>query len=326
MTIIVNHVTSNNVHSGIFEDIFSYFSRYTEQYATHIPSEKPIVGAHIRHYHRPHLEERLIGPCVVTVHHDLNDPDSWLSLDAFIDRYKEADLVICLNTFQQKKLAECGIFNTCVIPHGYNDHLIDAARNLGRNIRNKFTVAVVSKRYARKVKGEAYLFELAKRLDSDNIEFLLVGDGRSEEGRVLRTLGFDVEVYERLPYPALIDAYRGVNALLMTSYFEGGPANIPEAAAMGVPILANPIGMVPDLIEHEKHGIYLEMDPHLDAIMLNELATPNNARYKTLFESSQHPSPNLITWQDSVSLNMKEHLKLLKGKQASINKVLELFA
>ncbi|WP_237886686.1 glycosyltransferase family 4 protein [Pseudomonas sp. PGPR40] len=326
MTIIVNHVTSNNVRSGIFEDIFSYFSRYTEQYAKHIPSEKPILGAHVRHYHRPHLEEHLINPCVVTVHHDLSDPDGWLSLQAFIDRYKEADLIICLNTLQQKKLAEHEIHNTCVIPHGYNHHLIDHAKNLDQNKRNKFTVAIVSKRYARKVKGEAYLYELAKRLNSDNIEFLLIGEGRSEEGRVLRKLGFDAEVYERLPYPTLIDAYRGVNALLMTSNFEGGPANIPEAAAMGVPVLANPIGMVPDLIEHEKHGIYLKMDPNADAMMLNDLATPNSPRYKKLVESCQYPSSNLITWQDSINLNMKQHLDVLKRSQASISKILESFA
>jgi glycosyltransferase involved in cell wall biosynthesis len=326
MTIIVNHVTSNNVHSGIFEDIFAYYSRYTASYATHITSEKPIVGAHIRHYHRPHLEEKLIKPCVVTVHHDLNDPDSWLSLNAFIDRYKEADMVVCLNTLQQKKLAECGVLNTCVVPHGYNHHLVNDAKLLGRKNNEKFTLALISKRYGRKVKGEAYLFELAKRLDSDNIEFLLVGDGRSEEGRTLRELGFEVTVYERLPYPALIDAYRQINALLMTSNFEGGPANIPEAASMGVPVLANPIGMVPDLIEDEKHGIYLEMDPNIDADMLNDLAKPHNARYARLLEQCQSPSQNLITWQQSIDLNMKQYLQILKGSQASLNKALESYA
>lgn len=326
MTIIVNHVTSNTVHSGIFEDIFAYYSRYTASYASHIPSEKPIIGAHIRHYHRPHLEEKLIKPCVVTVHHDLNDPDSWLSLNAFIDRYKEADMVVCLNTLQQKKLAECGVFNTCVVPHGFNHHLVNDAKFLGRQEKNKFVVALISKRYGRKVKGEAYLYELAKRLDSDNIEFLLIGDGRSEEGRVLRQLGFEVTVYERLPYPALIDAYRGINALLMTSNFEGGPANIPEAASMGVPVLANPIGMVPDLIETEKHGIYLEMDPNTDAVMLNELAEPNNARYAQLVEHCKTPSQNLITWQQSIDLNMKQYLKILQGSQALLNKALESFA
>jgi glycosyltransferase involved in cell wall biosynthesis len=112
----------------------------------------------------------------------------------------------------------------------------------------------------------------------------------------------------------------------MTSYFEGGPANIPEAAAMGVPILANAIGMVPDLIDHETHGIYLKMDPEVDAVMLNELAEPGNPRYKKLFESSQNPSKNLISWQDSINLNMKIHMSLIKENQTSINKVLELFA
>ncbi|WKL51677.1 glycosyltransferase family 4 protein [Pseudomonas kielensis] len=326
MTIIINHVTSNNVHSGIFEDIFSYFSRYTDGIAEQIISEKPVIGAHVRHYHRPHLEDKLISPCVVTVHHDLNDPDGWLSINAFLDRYREADMVICLNTLQQKKLAECGIHHTCVVPHGYNHHLIDSARTKGRIKRDKFTLAVVSKRYGRKVKGEAFLFELAKRLDPSLIEFFLVGDGRSEEGRVFRSLGFEAEVYERIPYATLIDAYRGIDALLMTSYFEGGPANIPEAAAMGVPVLSNPIGMVPDLIENGRHGIYLTMDPAEDAKTINRLASNENNIYSNMLHSSQTPSQNLITWQDSIIMNMKQHVNLLKGKQDSIIKAMEAFA
>lgn len=326
MTIIINHVTSNNVYSGIFEDIFSYFSRYTEGFAEQIVSEKPVIGAHIRHYHRPHLEEKLISPCVVTVHHDLNDPDGWLSLNAFLDRYREADMVICLNTLQQQKLAECGIHHTCVVPHGYNHHLIDVAREKGRIKRDKFRLAVVSKRYARKVKGEAFLFELAKRLDPSLIEFFLVGDGRAEEGRVFRNLGFETEVYEKLPYPTLIDAYRSVDALLMSSYFEGGPANIPEAAAMGVPILSNPIGMVPDLVENGRHGIYLTMDPTADAITINALAKHGNETYSEILLASQIPGPNIITWQDSILLNTKQHFNLLKEKQVSINNALDAMA
>jgi len=326
MAIIINHVTSNNVHSGIFEDIFSYFSKYTNGYAEHVISEKPIAGAHVRHYHRPHLESKLISPCVVTVHHDLNDPDGWLSIDAFLDRYREADMVICLNTLQQKKLAQEGIHHTCVIPHGYNHHLIDKARSLGRIKKEKFTLAVVSKRYARKVKGEAYLFELAKRLDPTHISFLLVGDGRSEEGRKFRNLGFDVDVYEKLPYPALIDAYRGVDALLMTSYFEGGPANIPEAAAMGVPVFSNPIGMVPDLIDNGIHGLYLTMEPSTDAKTLNKLASPDDQFYNELLKTSQCANSNLITWKESITLNMKQHIRLIKGSQESINQALESVA
>jgi hypothetical protein len=84
--------------------------------------------------------------------------------------------------------------------------------------------------------------------------------------------------------------------------------------------------MVPDLIKHDLHGIYLEMDPEADAVMLNDLAEPGNLRYKKLIETSQHPSEKLITWQDSINLNMKEHLGLIKGSQVSINKVLEQFA
>jgi glycosyltransferase involved in cell wall biosynthesis len=326
MAIIINHVTSNNVHSGIFEDIFAYFSKYTEGYAEQIVSEKPVIGAHVRHYHRPHLEKELIRPCIVTVHHDLNDPDGWLSIDAFLDRYREANVVICLNTLQQQRLADAGIFHTCVIPHGYNHHLIDKARALGRNKSEKFKLAVVSKRYARKVKGEAYLFELAKRLDPTTVSFLLVGDGRSEEAYIFRKYGFEVEAFERLPYPTLIDAYRSVDALIMTSYFEGGPANIPEAAAMGVPILSNPIGMVPDLVENGRHGIYLTMNPTIDAETISKMAVNEEGVYSELLESSTKPHPNLITWNESITRNMEQHIKLVKDSQVAINNALDSIA
>lgn len=326
MSIVVNHVTSNSVHSAIFEDIFGYFARYAPSDIPQIVSEKPMHGAHIRHYHRPHLEKKLINPCVVTVHHDLKDPDDWLSLTAFTDRYKEAETVICLNSLQQRQLADLGIYHTVVIPHGFNHHLIDPARQLGLLQRDKFTLAIVSKRYPRKFKGEAYLLELAKRLDNQLIDFLLVGDGRAEEARLLRSLGFQVEVYERLPYPALIDAYRGVNALLMISNYEGGPANIPEAAAMGVPIFANPIGMVPDLIVDRQHGLYLSMDPNTDAERLNTLAHPGNHEYLALRRHCAEPNPRIATWEEVIDRNIRQYLNTLKASQALINKILETLA
>ncbi|EPA92493.1 hypothetical protein PG5_65360 [Pseudomonas sp. G5(2012)] len=68
------------------------------------------------------------------------------------------------------------------------------------------------------------------------------------------------------------------------------------------------------------------MDPSVDAAMLNDLSEPGNSRYKDLLESSRQPSENLITWEESINLNMKEHLSLIKENQVSINKVLELFA
>ncbi len=326
MKLIVNHVTSNNVHSGIFEDIFSYFRSYTDGQADHLVSAEPMLSAHIRHYHRPHLEKKLIKPCVVTVHHDLNDPDEWLNIELFIERYKEADCVICLNSLQQQKLAQLGIYHAVVIPHGYNHELIDRARIQSRLKRPKFTIGLISKRYARKVKGEAYLHELAKRLDHERVGFLLVGDGRAEEAHQLRKLNFDVEVYERLPYPVLIDAYRSIDALAMISNFEGGPANIPEAAAMGVPVLANPIGMVPDLIENDRHGIHLKMCPDDDAALIDELAQLDSPRYAQLIISSKTPSDKLISWRESVQRNMCEYVKAIKDNQASLSKAMEAFA
>lgn len=326
MPFIVNHVMSQDIHSGIFEDILQRFEAYSHPGVKHVKSVRPIEGAHVRHYHRPHLESKLINPCVVTVHHDLNDHDGWLSLQTCIDRYREADLVVCLNSIQQRQLVSHGVAHTIVIPHGYDDALVATARALGRIKNSKFTIGIVSKRYPRKVKGEAYLLELAKRLDSYAIGFLLIGDGRAEEGACLRNLGFSVEVFERLPYPVLMDAYREIDALLMTSTYEGGPANIPEACGMGVPVIANPIGMVPDLVWEGHQGIYLRMDPMIDADMINRLAVDDNEAYRRLFATAQSCSnPNLITWKESVSRNVASHVRLLSDSVNELQTLVEAF-
>ena len=59
------------------EQTLGYFNQFGSTEFEHITSIAPIVDAHIYHYHRPHLEEKLLPNSVCTVHHDLDDPDPW---------------------------------------------------------------------------------------------------------------------------------------------------------------------------------------------------------------------------------------------------------
>ena len=112
---VINHVMSSDQHSSIFSDILSYFKDYSNDKFIHVHSIEPIDQADAYHYHRPHLENNLRSPSVVTVHHDLSDSDSSLLFENFEKIYKDARKIICLNTLQKQYLEKRGFNNLIVI-------------------------------------------------------------------------------------------------------------------------------------------------------------------------------------------------------------------
>jgi glycosyltransferase involved in cell wall biosynthesis len=58
-----------------------------------------------------------------------------------------------------------------------------------------------------------------------------------------------------------------MNGVLLPSQFEGSPNVVLEAMALGVPVLASPVGDVPNMIDDGRTGLLL---PRLDASTLAE--------------------------------------------------------
>jgi len=178
----------------------------------------------------------------VTVHHDLREGGE-LSLHKFITRYAEANLIICLNSFQQETLRSLGINNTELIPHGYNADIFSQKSKI---TKEKRAIGFVSHYYPRLVKGEDYLIQISKHISTSDFMFILVGRKRLSLARQLREMGFSVELYENLPYRMFPQLYQRLYCLLITSDFEGGPASLPEALISNTPVFSMPVGMVRD--------------------------------------------------------------------------------
>lgn len=311
----INHVMSSNVHSSIYDSLVIYFERYSLGCKIY-KSEKPLDDMDVYHYYRPHLESKLRSNSVVTVHHDLLDTDSWLDMGKFINRYKEASKVVCLNSNQERLLKELGVYNTVVIPHGYNDEVFNINEIKKVNIKNKLTLGLVSKRYGRKVKGEAYLYEIIKHLDSNLIDFILVGDGRIEDAYKLRKWGFETKVYEYLPYKCFKDLYKNIDALMMISSFEGGPANIPEAIATKTPIFGFNVGMVSDYVVDNKNGLLLSGNVIFDADKINKLARNKKSLNAMVTFCNKTPG-NLFSWQEIVGKNIDIYRQIMGNNKLS---------
>jgi glycosyltransferase involved in cell wall biosynthesis len=299
---VVNHVLSSDAYSSIFTAIFDYFREYAPAGTRVEVSVAPLPDADIHHYHRAHLEQGLSGSAVVTMHHDPADPDPWLAFEQFLPRYREARLVVCLNSGQQRFLAGYEIHHTVVIPHGYNHRILRARPRGPRAGREdgKVTLGLVSKFYERRVKGEAYLHDLVKRLSPRHFCFLLVGERRLVTAERLAALGYEVRVYEHLPYRLFQNLYESMDYLLMCSAFEGGPANIPEAMATCTPVLATPVGLAPDFIEDGVNGLILKRDPDIDAERITRLADPEDALTSAIEAGSRERATRISTWQDVV--------------------------
>jgi glycosyltransferase involved in cell wall biosynthesis len=305
----INHVMSQDIHSNILNSFINYLSK-ADPDIIHEISVEPLDDADIYHYHRPHLENKLRSNSVVTVHHDLMENDPWLSLPKFINVYRNATAVVCLNSIQKDILRQHGVEHTYIIPHGYNQDIFNKNTVHNKKPKEKITLSLISKRYGRRVKGEAYFFELIKRLDNTLFDFILVGEGRSEEYFLLKEYGFDVKVYENLPYRLFADLYSKTDILLMLSTFEGGPANIPEAIITGTPVAAFPIGMVPDFITDMKNGLILSRDINKDSQRLLELANNRNKMEK-LIESTMLSTSLAITWNEVSVMYNKIYLDIV---------------
>ncbi|WP_226662011.1 glycosyltransferase family 4 protein [Microbulbifer aggregans] len=261
--VIVNHVMSSDMHSAIFDALLGYFQSLKSPCFEHLVTVDPDPDVDVYHFHRPNLAKDIPNKSISTVHHDLNDGDAWLDASNFVNAYKKNAVVACLNSQQAKILREdYGIEQTVVIPHGVNKSLFDemVIKEERLPFGEKITLGVLSKRYGRKVKGEFRLYEIAKRLDPNRFNFILVGDGRMKDYQILRRLGFDVLCYSYLPYELMPQIYNELDGLLMLSNYEGGPASLPEAIYSRTPIFSTRVGMAIDLIDPESNlnGIFLK--------------------------------------------------------------------
>ncbi|WP_145577135.1 glycosyltransferase family 4 protein [Yersinia mollaretii] len=311
MALLINHVMSNETSSSIFTDILNYYKEFSGEDICIVESIRPINDADIYHYHRPHLEKELMSNSVVTVHHDIKDTDKWLAYEKFHDRYSEAKLVFCLNKSQQEILNEKGILNTFVIPHGYNSKILTPPKRPKKS-NGKITIGIISKRYERKVKGEAHILELYKRLDSTKFKFIFVGEGRSISARKARTYGFETECFERLPYLCFNDLYKNIDILLITSLYEGGPASIPEAIISGTPIVSTPIGMALDYVVNGSNGIFLTGD--YDSDMKNISSFTEESIFNEFSSNAFNCCNQALSWEQVISLFVGKYKELAENK------------
>lgn len=308
-TIRVIHEMSNDVQSKIFDDLLNRISAGTEgnDWFVNRSSAIEILESDakvVHHHHRPQFCNLIEGKNICTVHYDLNDTDRTTRIDKLIQVYEKMDHIICLNSNQSRTLTCYGVpeSNISLIPHGYDEELfndkfrkdVNEQYDLRYNANDKIVLGINSRNYLRGVKGENLLGWLANRLSTSKVRFLLMGRDRELTRRHLELMGFEVDCYKPGDdYSDLVDFYKQIDVLLVLSWFEGGPACVPEAIASNVPVVSRDVGMcsdlkgVVDVFEDEmKMFLYLSKIAD-DREVLREIRSKRECSYK-----------EILTWEN----------------------------
>jgi glycosyltransferase involved in cell wall biosynthesis len=99
-------------------------------------------------------------------------------------------------------------------------------------------------------------------LKEKDVTFLIVGDGLCADDlrRILMTSGCldKVRLVDMVPHEKVGDYFSQMTLLVLPSFSEGLPGVVPEAMASGTPVLATPVGGIPDLIKHSETGFIMQ--------------------------------------------------------------------
>jgi glycosyltransferase involved in cell wall biosynthesis len=123
------------------------------------------------------------------------------------------------------------------------------------------------------VKNHALLLRALQRLDED-VHLVLIGDGPSRHG--LEALAKELHIDRRVHFAGLLveteNLHQFFDVSVLCSRSEGFPNAVIEALAAGCPVIATPVGGVPEVIIERQTGLLVPVDePDALAASVQEL-------------------------------------------------------
>ncbi len=159
-----------------------------------------------------------------------------------------------------KKSSLFGAYKQTIIPNGIDSNIFklypkqEARKELGIP-PDKKVLLFVAERIDNKRKGNNYIMEAAEVL-SENNNVVMCSVGKTSEGNSKPNF---ISLGEIQSEEKLAKIYSAADALLIPSTEDNLPNTALESVLCGTPVIAFPIGGLPDIIEEGKNG-YLSTD------------------------------------------------------------------
>lgn len=137
-----------------------------------------------------------------------------------------------------------------------------------------------------------------------SVKFLVGGEGPLKEdiNRYLddHALHEKVTLYNWIPHEHIYQYLLEIKLLVVPSYTEGLPNIMLEAMACGTPVLATPVGAIPEVIDDGKTG-FIMADNSAECIAKNILRALNHPRLEQIAQNGRDLVQKEFTFEKSVA-------------------------
>lgn len=187
------------------------------------------------------------------------------------------DKVIVGSEEMEKRVLGLGIPSQKVTTINYATRVEEFKSNIDtKEIKEKFNlnsnykiVGIVGR--LSEEKGHKFFLKAAQRVVSTlpKTKFLIVGEGelRGRLERLTQKMGLDKDVIFTGFCESLASMLSVIDIFVLASLYETGPITVLEAMAAGKPVVATPVGLVPEAVRHGQTGLLV---PPKDAIELSK--------------------------------------------------------
>lgn len=260
-----------------------------------------------------YLTAKLTGAkLVIEVHGDYLEALSLLQRLAAKTLLRRADYVRAVNSSIADKLTHMGIKNVLTIPAIYIDTTLFKSlkphRERPRNI-------IYAGRLV-KEKNLPLLLKIFKTVREEVKDATLTIVGEGPEKPLLRRLikelrlGDSVRLYPWTPMNMLPKLYSDSAVFALTSSYEGGPRAVFEAGACETPFAAFPVGILREVAEDGRHGLFAEdWKPETLARNLTLLLTDQKLREK-MGREFRNLIHSQFEWKKAIKTYAQKYLKL----------------
>lgn len=199
--------------------------------------------------------------------------------------YREFDVIFSENS------RKWYLKNNKIIPNGIDLNKFKSISK--RELLNNQPVNFLFLGRLSKPKNPLFLTELALKLLEDglyNFRFHIVGDGNLKEELLLKINANQLNEYIILHgFQFNVESYlKNAHCLIMPSLWEGMPMSIIEAGASKLPVIATPVGSIPDFLNDTNGYVSVLRDFHLPMLELARNYKASEFKSEKLFELVQN--------------------------------------
>lgn len=182
---------------------------------------------------------------------------------AYRSMFRSAGAIVVLNRPSRETVLSVGDFGgkTEVMPN-----LLDCTtmpdRDMSASAESPFTAVYVGA--LRETKGIATIVEAAR--ECSGVRFVLVGDIPEGRAADIRRRIASAGVEDRLTLTGPLSHEEALGAMasgdvyIFPSHHEGFPVSVAEAMAIGLPVVASPVGAIPEMIDERRGGFLIPHD------------------------------------------------------------------